>query len=289
MAAVVALTVVAALLSPRRDVGMGLLAPRAGRAHAAPRLATPLGLALRLNRTTIWAWSGGMLLFGLMYGPVLSEAETLVADIGTVDEMLPQMRGASGTELFAAVVVGLAALVATVPALQVVLRLRGEESGHRLAPLLTTPVRRGRWVGAHVTVAVATAALVLASFGVGFGASAAVALEDTGLLGDLLLAAVAYLPAVVVVVGLGAALFGLVPRAAPAAWAVLLLGVVTFYFGTLLDLPAWLQNLSPFSHVPAHPAQDLDVVPLLGLGAAALVLLGVAAPAFARREINRVP
>lgn len=69
-------------LSARRDVGAGLVAARPGRQQASPMLtAGPLGLAWRLQRMSILWWSLGLLLFGLVYGSLVSEVEAFVTDL----------------------------------------------------------------------------------------------------------------------------------------------------------------------------------------------------------------
>ena len=57
-------------------------------------------------------------------------------------------------------------------------------------------------------------------------------------------------------------------------------------FGQLLDLPTWVQDLSPFQHVPRYPAADLDSCPLVALAliAAGLTALGLAG--LRRRDIG---
>ncbi|MGH2698056.1 MAG: hypothetical protein ACRDJL_02495 [Actinomycetota bacterium] len=82
------------------------------------------------------------------------------------------------------------------------------------------------------------------------------------------------------------ALFGLVPRAVAASWALLSLCVVVGILGRSLDLPEWIMNLSPFEHTPALPAEDLTIAPLGALGAltAGLIFLGLAA--FRRRDLT---
>ncbi|MDX5311244.1 MAG: hypothetical protein LPK23_07745, partial [Rhodococcus sp. (in: high G+C Gram-positive bacteria)] len=52
----------------RRDLGAGLVPPRPGRDEAAPALATPFALALRLQRGSIAGWGTGLALTGLFYG-----------------------------------------------------------------------------------------------------------------------------------------------------------------------------------------------------------------------------
>ena len=61
---------------------------------------------------------------------------------------------------------------------------------------------------------------------------------------------------------LAALLVGWAPRATAWSWGLLGFAVVVMYFGGFLDLPQPARNLSPFTHVPQLPAQDLDPVPL---------------------------
>ena len=56
-AVTVLLLMTARALSARRDWGAGLVQPRPGPAIAAPRLGRPLGLAVRLQRATLLAWT----------------------------------------------------------------------------------------------------------------------------------------------------------------------------------------------------------------------------------------
>jgi len=55
-------------------------------------------------------------------------------------------------------------------------------------------------------------------------------------------------------------------------------------FAQLLNLPDWVVDISPFQHVPAMPADDFELGPLLALTgvAAALAIVGVAG--FRRRD-----
>ncbi|HVJ97284.1 MAG TPA: hypothetical protein VNC41_10690, partial [Acidimicrobiia bacterium] len=60
----------AIVLSRRRDLGAGLVPPRAGRAHAAPSLGTPIGLATRLQRGALLGWSAGLIVLAVAYGSI---------------------------------------------------------------------------------------------------------------------------------------------------------------------------------------------------------------------------
>ncbi len=109
--------------------------------------------------------------------------------------------------------------------------------------------------------------------------------SDSGMVGTLVGAALAYLPTLWLTAGVAVLLVGLAPRAAQLAWIVPLYGFLVGYLGQILQFPDWLNNLSPFGHIPQLPAKELTVTPLLMLTgiAAALVFAGLAA--FRRREI----
>ena len=85
--------------------------------------------------------------------------------------------------------------------------------------------------------------------------------------------------------GLALALYGLAPRWTVGAWLALIACLVIGMFGTLLDLPQWLIDLSPFEQTPALPADPLVVLPLVVLGALAFALVAVGLAAFRRRDL----
>jgi ABC-2 type transport system permease protein len=54
----------------------------------------------------------------------------------------------------------------------------------------------------------------------------------------------------------------------------------------LLDLPTWLEDISPFKHTPPLPAADLTVVPLAVLAAVAAALTTAGLVGFRRRDVG---
>jgi ABC-2 type transport system permease protein len=59
-------------------------------------------------------------------------------------------------------------------------------------------------------------------------------------------------------------------------------------FGPSLGLPVWMQDLSPFTHIPNAPAADVTAAPLVGLAVACLAL-GLAGLAAIRRRNLLLP
>lgn len=275
----------ATVLASRRDFGTGMVAPKPGPARAAWWLASPLGLAIRLHRGVVIWWSVGVLVLGLGYGSLTSSIGDFIADNPTMADVLAALGHASLTDSYLATSLVILALTAAGPALQILARLRGEESELRVEPVLATPVSRPAWVASHVVVALTGSALILALAGAGVGTAYAVTGGGARQVPRLLLAALVYVPAVWLLAGLAVALFGLVPRWTAGAWVALGLCFTAAMFGALLELPAWALDLSPFQHIPGLPADSFRVLPIVVITAIATALTGVGLWAFRSRDV----
>jgi ABC-2 type transport system permease protein len=82
------------------------------------------------------------------------------------------------------------------------------------------------------------------------------------------------------------ALYGLAPGLAGISWGALIACLVLGQLGQILRFPQWTLNLSPFTHTPNFPAQDIDAVPVVVLLSIAIVLIGVGFVGFRRRDIG---
>ncbi len=104
---------------------------------------------------------------------------------------------------------------------------------------------------------------------------------------DLAAAGLAQLPAALLVGAVVVAVTGLVPRWAGAVSWSLLLAVLMVgpLFGPALGLPAWVQDLSPFTHVPKAPAAEVTAAPLIVLLGVCCALAAVGLLAFRRRDL----
>jgi ABC-2 type transport system permease protein len=179
----------------------------------------------------------------------------------------------------------LAALVVAVYLVQSLLRMRGEETAYRAEPVLATPVGRLRWAASHVTVAVLGAAWLLVLMGLfaGLGRGG----DDVGhQIGRLLGAALAQLPAALVLAGITIALIGLLPRWSVAAWGLLGLFVAIGQFGDLLKLNQRVRDISPFTHTPTVLGGTVSATPLIVLSLVAIALAAIGLLGLRRRDIG---
>ncbi|GGO56395.1 ABC transporter membrane-spanning protein [Streptomyces daqingensis] len=274
------------VLSGRRDVGAGLRRPRPGRRTASAALVRPLGFALRLQRGMLAGFCCGALLLGAMYGSLLGDVEEMLEGVDVVKEALAEAGGTGFVESFASTVMIVLAVLAAVFVVIASLRPRAEESAGRAEPLLSTGLSRVRWMWSHLAVALLGGTLTLLLAGLGFGLTGAASTGDRGLVLSLTAAALAYAPALWVTAGVTALIYGWVPRAAAAAWSVPVYAFLAGYLGQILRLPGWMNDLSPFGHVPRLPSEDMDWTPVLLLSATAAVLLAVGLAGFRRRDLE---
>ena len=213
------------------------------------------------------------------------DVRDLVGDSDLSREMMLQ-GSADVADAFYATMLVMLALLASGFAIASALRPRGEEDGGRSEVLLATALPRSRWLGGHVAVTVLGSTAVLLGAGLGLGTSYALVTGDGAAVLRLTGGLAAYLPAVLVLSGLARLLYGVVPRAAPAAWLLLLLASVVLLFGEVLRLPRWVQDLSPFEHLASVPAEDVRWAPLLVLLALATLLSVAGQLAFQRRDLH---
>ncbi|HEX6075449.1 MAG TPA: ABC transporter permease [Micromonosporaceae bacterium] len=285
LAFAVVLGLAAFLLSDRRDLGAGLWAERTGAATGSVFLGTPTGFAWRLQRSGVIWWSAAMFLFGMAYGSAVNVIETYAGN-EAVQEIVRSIGGATLTESWLAMVISLLSIVCTIFAIIAALRPRREETAGRAESVLATAMSRSRWLASHVATAMLGGVGLLLITGVGLGAGAAAGSGDAGLLLQVVGAILTYAPALWVTVGLAVAGFGIAPRATGLAWALIVYAVLVVYLGGLLDLPGWMLDVSPYTHIPRTPVEDFAVLPLLILTVIAAGLTAVGFAGFRRRDLE---
>jgi ABC-2 type transport system permease protein len=274
-------------ISSRRDVGAGIFAIRPGPAVAGPSLNGPFGLAMRLQRGTLIAWVVGFAIFGALMGTVTQAFVDLLEETPALATIIESVGGVAVIhDAFLASILGLFAVVAAAHGIQAVQWLRSEEKDGRADKILATPTTRGRWMASHSAFGVAVPVVDLVVAGAAAGAGYGLTVGDPGQMLRVAAGALAQVPAAWVMVGVGLALFGLVPAATRMVWTLVgVAGLVTL-LGRGFGLPQWVLNLSPFTHSPQMPGGDLDALPLVLMGVVAAGLVAAGFVGFRRRDVQ---
>lgn len=284
--AVIVLLLTARALSERRDWGAGLVRPRPGPARGTTRLGSPLGLAVRLNQVGLMAWTASLLIVGSVYGAIADDVSRFVGDNQVLKDVLAAEGGLNLTDAYFGTTMLTLALIGCCYPLQVVQRLRSEESALYAEAVLATPTSRMRWLGGHLAVSGGGSLVVMTAAGLGVGVPYAVVTHDAHHVPLLLGAALVYLPAIWLLVGLSVMFHGVAPRILTASWLALVGCFTVGFLGQVLKLPHWIVQLSPFQHTPQLPAATLSVAPLAAQTACAAVFIVIGALAFRHRDLG---
>ena len=288
LALTVILVVVAFVLADRRDIGPGMVPAPAGPARAAASLGSPFGIAWRLQRGVLLVWLAGLAVFGAVFGSLGDSVETYLADNEPMRAMLQSLApGGDPVDVYYVLTMAIIGVAAGGYVVQGLLRMRAEEVAGRVEPVLAAAVDRRRWLASHVAIVAGGTALVLLTAGLAAGLSygAASGRWAEGV-GDLLAAAAVQVPAALALGGFVVAVFGVLPRwAGPITWFALAAALVMGQLGKLFELPQWLLDVSPFTHVPLVPAEPFDATPVLWLSAVAIALAAVGFAAFRHRDL----
>jgi len=102
--------------------------------------------------------------------------------------------------------------------------------------------------------------------------------------GESFQAAAGQIPAALVYLAVMALIFVLVPAiTVPLGWSLLAIGLVLGMFGSLIGIPDWLKNVSPFAHTPTPSVDGTDWSgAILMVGVA--IVAGILSVAFVRRR-----
>ncbi|MEJ3405247.1 hypothetical protein WDJ51_10920 [Rathayibacter sp. YIM 133350] len=286
----VALFAVVFALRSQRDLDASLVPERRGRLTAPATLAGPIGLTVRQLRNAVIGWAIAAGLLGLFVGGL---AQVLTEGVGgDLQENLGHTVGslagpnAQGTfaDVFIVAMFAIMGALAAVAGVQTIVRARQDEASGTVETVLSAPVSRVHWFGGYLLLALVSAVTVLAAGMAGTFIGAAASGASSERFRTIAEAALAQLPAALLLAAIVAVVFALLPRWTIAlGWAIVLVAIFIGQFGGLFGLPDWVRDASPFSHTPLVTADDADwgaAWVMLALG----VLAAAASVALVRRR-----
>ena len=277
---------IAMYLNSIRDLESGFISAKPGRVRASRLLVSPLGLALRLQKTTIIAWTIGMFILGAAYGSVLGDLEGFLTSSDAIQQMIPVVEGFNLTERFMTMLMIILSILGTIPVLMYVLKLRSEEKNQRTEQLHATAVSRSNIIFSYTLIGLVGAIIIQFVSIIGLWSSAIFVMDDPISLKTLLKAGFAHLPALWIMIGLTVILIGWAPRLTGIAWLYLGYSFFVVYLGEMLKLPDWMARLTPFGHTPQIPVEEVEPLTIIVLTLIALVLIAIGFIGYNRRDIE---
>lgn len=273
-------------LQGRRDFGVGVIAPRPGPARGRDR--STLRLAVRLNRGTFATWAVAFVGLGFVFGYFT----TSIKDILTTDSAIAQVLASGATTpdtligAFLATILSLIGIIAAVPGVQTMLRVRSEELNDRVEPIMATATPRPRYYASNVAVALVGPSILVLIAGTLVALLASTA--DIGVtFSEGLMQAIVTIPAVWTIVAVSVAVIGARPQVRLAAWIGVLASFGLTLLGPTFGLDDWVLGISPFWHVPDVAGGSPDWSGLLWISLATVVFLAIGFAGFRRRDLAR--
>jgi ABC-2 type transport system permease protein len=281
-----ALLAAAASISKGRDVGVGLLSARDSAAPRLRLLSSSTAHALRQERGSLTTWISSVAALGLIIGIVSKSINTSVISGGLHKQLEKFGAGAVVTPRgYVAFAFTFFVLVTSLFACSQLGAARREEEQDRLETLLALPVGRRQWLLGRLGLAVAGVVAISLTAGVAtwLGAQAeGVNLSFT----RLLEASGNCLPVSLLFLGLATLAYALVPRSSSGiAYGLVAIAFLWYLFGSLVGVPKWVVDATPFAHVAAVPIQAFRIEAAAIMIATGVLAAGAGVAWFERRDV----
>lgn len=281
-ALVVALSIA---LADRHDLGSAWTREREGREHGAMWLRRPWALIWRVDRAVITGWIVGFLLLSLVVGYLAGSLAELISENPQIAEFIDRLGRESSTESLTAVILVFTALAAAGFPISLLLRHASDESEGRAELLLSTRLHRSQLLITRVVEAWLGVLVLQLVLGLGVGLVSGLFAEDAGAsLRDAIGISLVSLPAIWFIAGLTTLLVACSPQLGWIGWLALAWCVVFGELAPLMNLPGWMERLTPYWYNPDWPLSG-DGGPALLMTALAVAMSAVAVIVYRRRRI----
>ncbi len=284
VALTVVLLVAAFALQARREFGAGAIAPKPGPARGADR--STWRLAVRINKGMTATWAVAFAVIGVVFGYMATSITDIFAANPTVTDVLAA-GATSSADLVSAFLVTLLSLVgilASIPGVQTLVKVRSEELADRVEPIMATATSRPRYYASNTILALLAPAAYLLIAGTLVAALASSA--DIGVtFGNALLQSVATIPAAWTVIAVSVAVVGARPVVTLAAWLGVLASFGLTLLGPTFKLPDWALGISPYWHIPNVTTTNPDWTGLGWITLVTLAFLAIGFAGFRRRDL----
>jgi len=268
-----------------RDLGAGLVAAKPGRKEASNLLQTPLGLSMRLLKPTFIGWAIAVFLLGISYGSVFGDIEVFLEGSELMQQIFLNNDKFTFAEQFLTTLMMISAIMITVPTLIVMIKIRNEEKKGRLEHIYSKKISRSSILKNQVMLSIGTSIDMTILFALGLWVAAYYSMAEPISFLTVFKAGLVYLPAMWLMIGITVLLIGFVPKFTNFIWGLLGGFFFLVYIGTIIGIPAWLINSTPYGAIPQIPVEEFNIVPLIILTILAIVMFIIGFYGYSKRDI----
>ena len=241
-------------LAGRRDVGASLLPDRPAHPSRVLSPSGQLGLTVRLVRSTVTGWAVAIAASALLLGLVTKGASGAISG-SSLNQVFTKLGSpGAGVDAYLGVAFLMVAVLVAFVANGQIIAARAEESGGRLDHLFARPLSRSQWFSGRLLVT--TAALLGCGVIAGLFTWLGAASQHAGVrFTSAMSAGLNIVPPAVCILGIGALVFGVWPRATSiATYGVLGWSLLAEIVGGIGSLNHWVLDTSVFHQMSAAPA-----------------------------------
>ena len=280
------LFVAAARVATRRDIGTGVLPARDSAEPRLGMLSSPVAQALRSSRGALTVWIGAVACLMFLLGSISKSVSPADVSRSMQNEIAKLGSGSITTPTgYIAFVFIFVVLVASLFMCAQIAAARQVESDQQLETMLAMPVSRRRWLAGRLVIALGAAAAISLVAGLAAWAGAQAVGAQVSL-PKLLEAGANCLPTAILFLGIAALAYALAPRASSGiAYGLVAVAFLWQLTGSLLSVPKWLLDATPFAHVGAIPVQTFRTAAAIVMIAIGVLAAAAALAWFERRDL----
>jgi len=274
------------ILMKNRDLASGLISESRGRRKLSPLINGVFTFTLKILKTQFIIWAVTVLLFSSMYGSTLGDLEGYIKSSDLVKQMLQVNSEFTLTEQFIGLLVLIMSMITCIPVLLFTNRILSEESNFLSEEILNKPVSRYKYFLSFIAVSILAAIVYQFLVALGFWLVGKQFLADIPNLRVFIKAVMNYLPAILATLSVAILLIGIKAKLAFISYIYLFYSFLVVYIGRMLDLPKFMEKISPFGLTPNYPLKDLNFGILAILVAIFIVFSSIGLYGYRHRDIN---
>ena len=285
----IALSGFAYFLMSKRDIGSSIFNSKPGPARAKASLLSAGGLAHRLQKGNLIAWTIGYATAGILIAVVANDFRSTFEDSELFSDFVSAAGGSNFLESIIAAMFPLLAALLSGYVISAVTKLHDEESSGRIEYLLSTSLGKVRWLFSHVGYALLGILLTLGVMGAAGGIGYSIVAESTNELSgvDVMLASLVNIPAMALFLAIIVLVYASAGRFVKSfAWAFYAYCALIGSIGGIFAWPAWTSSISPFYHTPVYPGSAFDWLPIFIMGGLTVLVLMSSAKLFSARDLS---